>query len=329
MERININRAKQKLLRKLSQGGIDIESSRKFADKKAFDPLKIFYKKLDYNIINGEHQIPIRIYFPDEVSMNNLGSNMDVLLFFHGGGWITESIENYNRVCARLSKYMNQVVISVEYRLAPENPFPLGFNDCYTAAKSLYLHGLGYNFNQHNITIIGDSAGGNLAACVAMKARDTNDFKVEKQILIYPVTGRDYSDNSPFESVHTNGESYFLTAQKMQDYVDMYVEDKKDLDSPYFSPLNADDYANIADTLIITAGYDPLRDEGEEYGRRLSEAGNKVTIHRIDEALHGYFALGIMSYHLYEAFGYIKEFLNSDENTTLDTTVDTTSNIIN
>lgn len=241
--------------------------------------------------------------------MNEVDCSLNILLFFHGGGWVTESVENYNKVCARMSKSTNSIVISVEYRLAPEHPFPTGLMDCYTVAKALYKHGLGLGYEKHRITMIGDSAGGNLTAAISLMARDYKDFTPNRQILIYPVTGNDYSDTSPFASVHENGEDFFLTAQKMQDYVTMYIQHKLDLTNPYFSPILANDFTNQPKTLLITAEFDPLRDEGEAYGVKLKEAGNTVYMHRIEGALHGFFALGIMSYHVSKTFDLINAFL--------------------
>ena len=132
------------------------------------------------------------------------------------------------------------------------------------------------------------------------------------QILIYPATYNDYTENSPFPSVKENGTDYFLTAGKMQDYIDLYARNKEDKKNPYFAPYIAEDLANQPDTLILTCEFDPLRDEGEAYGKRLKEAGNYVEIHRIKDALHGYFALGIKQLHVQESFTYINEFLKEE-----------------
>ena len=132
------------------------------------------------------------------------------------------------------------------------------------------------------------------------------------QILIYPATYNDYTENSPFPSVKENGTDYLLTAGKMQDYIDLYARNKEDKKNPYFAPYIAEDLANQPDTLILTCEFDPLRDEGEAYGKRLKEAGNYVEIHRIKDALHGYFALGIKQLHVQESFTYINEFLKEE-----------------
>ncbi|WP_395025523.1 alpha/beta hydrolase fold domain-containing protein, partial [Robinsoniella sp.] len=134
-------------------------------------------------------------------------------------------------------------------------------------------------------------------------------FVPQRQILIYPAVSNDYSETSPFPSVQENGTDFLLTAKKMSDYLDLYQSCDEDRQSPYFAPLLAQDFSGLPRTLVITAEFDPLRDEGEEYARKLIEAGNAVEVHRIQDALHGFFALGIMSYHVQESFEIINSFL--------------------
>ena len=164
-----------------------------------------------------------------------------------------------------------------------------------------------------NVTLIGDSAGGNLAAALSLLARDRGEFLPRRQILVYPATYNDYSENSPFPSVQENGTDYLLTAGKMRDYLDLYAGSEADRQNPYFAPYLAEDLHDQPDTLILTAEYDPLRDEGEAYGKRLSEAGNQVRVKRIEGALHGFFALGIKHLHVRESFQYINEFLGGND----------------
>ena len=270
-----INKSMRRVLKALSFDGIEVEASRHLANLKAIDPMKIFHKTIDYKIYNGNHQIPVRIFLPGE----KMEDDLPVFLFFHGGGWVTESIDNYERICARLASATDHIVVSVEYRLAPEYPFPIGFYDCYMAAKAMYTNQFILNTDPDKITLIGDSAGGNLAAAVSLMARDQGEFLPKRQILIYPAVNNDYSEESPYLSVRRYGTEYLLTAGKMRDYINFY--------------------------------------EGEEYGRRLKEAGNKVEVHRIQDALHGFFALGVKYYHVQESFAIINRFLSgytSDEN---------------
>ena len=308
-----ISKTMQTILHALSYGNIEVEASRRLADIKRLDAMRIFFKTLDTKVYNGNHEVPIRLYCPSEEAMSGEpveGEKYPVLLFFHGGGWVTESVENYDRVCSRMAQSTGHIVMSVEYRLAPEYRFPIPLEDCYEAAKALYTGRLVLPADPDRITIIGDSAGGNLAAAVCLKARDTGDFAPKKQILIYPAVNNCYTKKSPYKSVQENGQDYLLTAVKMEDYLKLYESSTEDRQNPYFAPILAKDLSHMPETLILTAEFDPLRDEGEEYGKRLKEAGNYVEIHRIPDALHGYFALGIRFLHVQESFEIMNCFLN-------------------
>lgn len=308
-----ISKTMRTILHALSYGNIEVEASRRLADIKKLDAMRIFFKTLDTKVYNGNHEVPIRLYFPSEEAMSGEpveGEKYPVLLFFHGGGWVTESVENYDRVCSRMAQSTGHIVMSVEYRLAPEYRFPVPLEDCYAAAKALYTGHLVLPADPDRITIIGDSAGGNLAAAVCLKARDTGDFAPKKQILIYPAVNNCYTKKSPYKSVQENGQDYLLTAVKMEDYLKLYESSTEDRQNPYFAPILAKDLSHMPETLILTAEFDPLRDEGEEYGKRLKEAGNYVEIHRIPDALHGYFALGIKFLHVQESFEIMNCFLN-------------------
>ena len=309
-----MNRTVQAILQALSYGGIEVESARWIADLKKLDSMRIFVKKLDIEIYNKEYKVPVRLYFADEASMKSGNKNVPVILFFHGGGWTTESVETYDRVCSRMAQSIGQLVVSVEYRLAPEHRFPVGFEDCYAAAKALFSGEILPGVRPERISVMGDSAGGNLAAAVCMKARDTGDFRPRRQILIYPALNNCYTEDSPYESVRTNGTGYLLTSEKMADYLDLYEGSPEDRENPYFAPLCAEDYSDLPDTLILTAEFDPLRDEGEEYGRRMKQAGCRVHIERIKGALHGYFALGIEHLYVQESLRYINHFLSVEDN---------------
>lgn len=308
-----ISKTMRTILHALSYGNIEVEASRRLADIKKLDAMRIFFKTLDTKVYNGNHEVPIRLYFPSEEAMSGEpveGEKYPVLLFFHGGGWVTESVENYDRVCSRMAQSTGHIVMSVEYRLAPEYRFPVPLEDCYAAAKALYTGHLVLPADPDRITIIGDSAGGNLAAAVCLKARDTGDFAPKKQILIYPAVSNCYTKKSPYKSVQENGQDYLLTAVKMEDYLKLYESSTEDRQNPYFAPILAKDLSHMPETLILTAEFDPLRDEGEEYGKRLKKANNYVEIHRIPDAFHGYFALGIRFLHVQESFEIMNCFLN-------------------
>ena len=218
-----ISKTMRAILHTLSYGNIEVESSRRLVDIKKLDAMNIFLKKMDIQIFNEDYEIPLRIYFPTEEAMTNgveKGHTFPVLLFFHGGGWVTESVDTYNRVCARMSQSTG--------------------------------HKLILNTDPRKITIMGDSAGGNLAAAVALMARDKGDFQVFRQILIYPALYNTYTTASPYASVQKNGTDYLLTAVKMQDYLNLYESCPEDRVNPYFAPLLARDFSNMPETLILT-----------------------------------------------------------------------------
>lgn len=160
------------------------------------------------------------------------------------------------------------------------------------------------------ITLIGDSAGGNLAAVVSLMARDRGEFFPRQQILLYPATNNDHTENSPFESVRTNGKGYLLTSKRMVDYMALYRSSDEDLQNPYYAPILCSDLSDQPRTLIITAEFDPLRDEGEAYGEKLREFGNDVEIHRIHDALHGFMSLSPGFKPVKRTYRYINDFLS-------------------
>lgn len=155
---------------------------------------------------------------------------------------------------------------------------------------------------------MGDSSGGNLAAALCLLARDCGEFSIYKQILVYPAVNNCYTLDSVYDSIRENGEGYLLTRGKMHDYLQLYIGKQEDLKSPYVAPVLAEDLTNMPETLVLSAEFDPLRDEGEDYAKRLKEAGNKATCYRIAGAFHGYFALGVSRLHVEESFAYIDHF---------------------
>ena len=289
----------------------DPETERKIAELKKLDPIRIFTKKLDLKVMNGEHEVGVRLFLPSGRTgdKRSAGGSRGVILFLHGGRWVTEGVHSYESICALMARETGMQVLAVEYRRAPEDRFPTALNDCYAAAMALYSGELVEGAGEENIVIMGDSAGGNLAAALVLMARDRGEFSPRKQILIYPALWNDYTDSSPFPSVKENGEGHMLTAAKMEEYLGLYEKNGEDRKNPYFAPLLETDLKGLPDTLILTAELDPLRDEGEEYARRLSAAGSNVVCHRIKKAFHGYFALGIKHMFVGESLGYIKDFI--------------------
>ena len=264
------------------------------------------YKMLDRKIMNGDMQIPVRVFKPRENGLQK------AIVFFHGGGWIAGDIDSYTRICAHMADTTRHIVVSVNYRLAPENPFPAGLEDCYCAAREIFLDCSLLCCRHEDICLIGDSAGGNLAAAVSLLARDRGEFLPHKQVLIYPSVYYDHGPDSPFPSVRENGVDYLLTSERIQRYMEMYVPHAADRCSPYVAPLLARDLSRQPKTLIITARYDPLRDEAEAYGDKLREFGNHVSVFRIENALHGFLALPGKSEPVRECYAHINEFLETE-----------------
>lgn len=299
-------------LKALSYPEQTLEQSRKIVNLKAIDPLKKFYDTIDYKIYNGDYEVPVRIYKPS-LKKKKL-KDKRIILFLHGGGWVTESVETYNRVCKNMADNTGNIVIAVDYRLAPEHHFPIPLEDCYAVARELFLTKNVFGIDPEKITIVGDSAGGNLTASLSLMARDRKEFLPRQQILIYPCTNSDYTETTPYKSIIENGTDYLLTRKNMEDYVNMYKSCDEDLKNPYFAPILAKNLENQPRTLIITSEFDPLRDEGEAYGKRLKEAGNDVKVYRIADALHGFFALSTRYFHVKQLFEYINQFLEEGYN---------------
>lgn len=259
----------------------------------------------DRRVVAAGGNVPIHLFFPETRGPHG------VLLFFHGGGWVTGDADSYAPVCRAMAHITDRTVVSVDYRLAPEHPFPSGLEDCYTVAQEFYTHPTRWGVRSRDIVLIGDSAGANLCAAVSLLARDRGDFLPTAQILIYPAVYNDYTANSPFPSVHENGTGYLLTARRLQDYIDYYIP-REQRQSPYFAPLLSKDLSRQPPTLLFSAQYDPLRDEGEAYAAALRRAGNQVEVYRVPGALHGYFSLSPKVPVVRMTYGKINRFLRRD-----------------
>lgn len=280
-----------------------IRKLQQFFSKKPRNGYRIMDKKIYSQ--DRSHDIPVRIFFPKDPLTE------DALVFFHGGGWVIGDIDTYTNACKNMADLTGRMVYSVDYRLAPEFPFPSGLEDCYRVAETLMTHlELSGLMDASQITLIGDSAGGNLAAAVSLLLRDRGKSVPTKQILLYPVTYWDHTKNSPFKSIRTNGYKYGLTAKKVQEYMEMYEPNKANRKNPYIAPLLTKDLTNQPKTLIITAEFDPLRDEGEMYGIALREAGNDVVIQRIGGAVHGFITYPKFATPVTAAYQAINDFLN-------------------
>ena len=299
-----INKFMKAALKAMSYADIDYKIERGVKKLAAKNPINGLRIDIERTVERDGKSIPVAVYYPVNVTSS------DVILFFHGGGWVSGTVDSYARTCDLLGERTGRRVVSVEYALAPEFPFPHAVEDCYAVAKELILKNSFFEAKPSDIILAGDSAGGNLAAAVSLMARDRGEFKINRQILIYPAVNNDHTENSQFESVRTNGTDYLLTSKRLCEYLDMYASDAFDKYNPYFAPYIAKDLSNQPDTLIITAEFDPLRDEGEAYGDKLEEFGNYAEVHRISDALHGFFSLPYRYSHVRQTYKIINEFLD-------------------
>jgi len=208
-----------------------------------------------------------------------------LIVFFHGSGFVICSLETHDTMCRHLCVGSSAVVVSVDYRLAPEHKFPAGPDDCLAATRWAGAHAMELNADPARIALAGDSAGGNLAAVTALRVRDEGGPALCGQLLIYPVT--DAATNTP--SYQQNAEGYGLTRDGMIWFWDHYLGNQADAENPYVSPLRATDLSGLAPALVQTAEYDPLRDEGEMYASRLIAAGVPTKLTRYDGMNHGFF----------------------------------------
>ena len=208
-------------------------------------------------------------------------------MWFHGGGWVVGDLESADGVSRHLTVGSGFVVVSVDYRLAPEAKFPGPAEDCYAATQWVAQNATSINGDGAKIAVGGDSAGGNLAAAVSLMARDRGGLSVGFQLLVYPVTDRDFST----VSYSQNGDDYQLTRDGMIWFWDHYLANDADATNPYAAPMRAQDLGGLPPALVITAEYDPLRDEGEAFAHRLKAAGVPAACTRYDGMIHGFFGM--------------------------------------
>jgi acetyl esterase len=232
-------------------------------------------------------ELRIRVYTP-QAPHSEASGPFPGLVFFHGGGFVLCSLDSHDGICRSLAHAAGCSVVSVDYRLAPEHPYPAAPEDCYAATRWVAKHGGELGIDVTRLAVAGDSAGGNLAAVTAMMARDRGGPVLRFQLLVYPVT--DFSFDT--HSYRENAQGYFLTTGMMRWFWDQYLADAKQGAEPYASPLRARDLSSLPPGLCITAGYDPLRDEGEAFAERLRGAGIAVRTSRYDGMFHGFFAMG-------------------------------------
>ncbi len=237
--------------------------------------------RVDDRVVPGPAgDIPVRIYAPES------DGSLPVTVYFHGGGWVVGDLETHHALCHALAKTSGCMIVSVDYRLAPEHRYPAAIEDAYAATAWVSEHGREIGANGSRLAIAGDSAGGNIAAVVALMARDRAGPRIAHQSLIYPVTDCDFETPSYSE----NAEGYLLTRDVMKWFWRQYAEPGRERE-PWASPLRAERLDDLPPALVITAGFDPLRDEGVAYARRLEEAGVPVRLEQYDGMIHGFFRM--------------------------------------
>jgi acetyl esterase len=242
--------------------------------------------KEDTTIPGPAGDVPIRIYRPD------VDGPVPTMVFFHGGGFAIGNIETHDDHGHNICHDVGCVVVSVDYRLAPEHPFPAGFEDCLAATKWAADNIASLGGDPDKLMVGGDSAGGNLSAAVALATRESGP-KLAAQFLIYP--GVDFDEAADYPSRVENAEGYFLTAEDMLFFGEMYLPPGSDRDDPRASVIRAADLAGAPPAVIGTAEFDPLRDEGEAYAKALADAGVEVRLQRYDGLIHGFYGMGPVS----------------------------------
>jgi acetyl esterase len=230
-------------------------------------------------------QIPLRLYRPAGVPD---AVRLPVYVYFHGGGWVIGDLESHDVLCRQLTAESGACVIAVDYRLAPEHKFPAAADDAWAATRWITAHATELGVDAGRLAVGGDSAGGNLAAVVALMARDAKGPSIALQVLIYPVT----DVGSESKSYADFADGYMLTRDSMRWFTAHYLGGKKDAQDWRVSPLRAPSLAGLPPALVITAGFDPLRDEGAAYATRLREAGVTVDYVAFGGMIHGFVGMG-------------------------------------
>jgi len=233
-----------------------------------------------------------RLYVPEAAAENKKPRDLPVIIYMYGGGWVMGELDTYDQLCCALAKRSECAVVSLEYCLAPEHPYPAAVEDCIDSVKWLLQEALSSNADStatwqtdpSRVFVMGDSAGGNLAAVVALELNNEQPHPLKGQVLIYPITDADFTR----ESYISCSEGYFLTTAMMKWFWKQYCPDETKWFEPALSPLRATDHAGLPETFLVTCQYDPLRDEGTAYVKALQTAGVKVEHHDVVSFVHGF-----------------------------------------
>lgn len=237
----------------------------------------------DYAFDGPHGDVPVRVYRPD------VETPAPTLVFYHGGGWTLGTLDSADDLCRNLARRVGGVVVSVDYRLAPEHPFPAGLDDAYAALGWVTDHAETFGGDSERLAVAGTSAGGNLAAAVALRAREFGGPDIAHQALLYPITDHTFDTDSYSE----NADGPLLTRTDMEWFWEQYLRSPVDGANPYASVLRASDsdLSDLPPATVVTAGFDPLRDEGAAYADRLAEAGVDVDHQHYPTMTHGFLSL--------------------------------------
>jgi acetyl esterase len=241
------------------------------------DPVSVG-RVADVSIPAEDRDLPARAYVPDGEGP------FPTVAFFHGGGFVLGSLDGYDNFCRLLARRSGCLVVSVDYRLAPEHPWPAALEDAYAATQWLSNNAEQFSGDSNRLAVAGDSAGGNLSATVSLLARERGMPDIHSQVLLYPATA--YLE--PMDSRAENASGYFLTADDIVWFVKQYLDNELDAHNPLAFPLSARDLTDLPPAFVLTCGFDPLRDEGIAYADRLREAGVAVEHENYESMIHGF-----------------------------------------
>jgi len=258
---------------------IDVIRRNTYARVKNSGPAEPVHEIINRFIPGKTADLPVRIYRP------TANPNAPAIVFFHGGGWVLGTLDIVDSSLTRLANQSGATIISVFYQKAPEHPFPIPFDDCYETLSWVLSNAESLCIDPTKVGVMGDSAGGNLASAVALKARD-NGIKLAFQVLIYPCNERNFETQSYLD--YATG--YLLTTQAMKWFWEQYVVNEADNTNPYAVPMHAKTFKEVAPAIIITAQYDPLLSDSEKYADLLRADGVPVVYKQYDGMIHGFFA---------------------------------------
>lgn len=259
-------------------------------------------EKVENKTISSRHgPVPIRFFYP------SLEKNLPILVFLHKGGWVYGNVDESETICRKLANLTGTIVASVEYRLSPEHKFPIPVDDCYDASHWIAKNCASLNANPEKIILCGESAGGGMAAAVTQMARDSKDFNIAGELLLYPVlTGE--LDPQRYEQ---SPDKALLNMENMQFFLGAYMASPEDRENPYAFPLKNKNLSHLPPSFIMTAEYDALKTEGAEYGESLQASGVDVITKCYPGVVHGFLEFPLAEKVKQEAFADIQAWVKN------------------